>query len=92
MSALPSRLRHLHSCPDSSTKAKSLPREEVRQAFQRFRTAAGRRSAAVRTDAPWEEKASEFEAMREEVHCFDNRNIPAVAAHEMNIVAAQSCV
>ena len=37
-------------------RRKSLPREEVRQAFEKNRTTDGRRSAAVLTDAPWEEE------------------------------------
>ena len=52
-------------------KRKSLPREEVRQAFEKNRTATGRRSAAVPSGAVGGGVGRlNPEALREEVHCF----------------------
>jgi len=39
-------------------KRKSLPREEVRQAFLKQRTTAERRSAVVPIDVAWEEECA----------------------------------
>ena len=48
-------------------KLKSLPREEVRQAFQKNRTAAGRRRAAIPTGSGEEDRSPETRRTREEV-------------------------
>jgi hypothetical protein len=56
-------------------KRKSLPREEVRQAFEKNRTTAGRRSAAVPADDPGRRMGRlHIEGLREEVHRFDRNN------------------
>ena len=69
---------------------KSLPREEVRQAFEKNRTTAGRRSAVVpQTTLGGGVGRLNHEALREEVHCFDgNDHTPIIGISKVQCCSA----
>ncbi|MNT71396.1 hypothetical protein D3C72_2098760 [compost metagenome] len=62
-------------------KRKSLPREEVRQAFRKEPNSDWEEECRCSDKRPWEEEGpNEHEALREEVHRFVESNIRDLAA------------
>jgi hypothetical protein len=66
-----------------SAKRKSLPREEVRQAFRKEPNNGWEEECRCSDRRPFGRRSGppEFEALREEVHRFDETKILILSAH-----------